>query len=33
MIDAARDLLTARGVRPQNVYFDAFVSTGETTGA
>jgi NAD(P)H-flavin reductase/ferredoxin len=30
MIDAARDLLTDRGVRPQNVYFDAFVSTGET---
>jgi propane monooxygenase reductase subunit len=32
MIDAAREVLTARGVRPQNVYFDAFVSTGETTG-
>lgn len=32
MIDAARDLLVARGVRPQNVYFDAFVSTGETAG-
>ncbi len=30
MIDAARDLLISRGVRPQNVYFDAFVSTGET---
>jgi propane monooxygenase reductase subunit len=33
MIDAARDLLVSRGVRPQNVYFDAFVSTGETTGS
>jgi NAD(P)H-flavin reductase/ferredoxin len=33
MIDAARAVLTSRGVRPQNVYFDAFVSTGETTGA
>jgi propane monooxygenase reductase subunit len=31
MIDGARDLLVSRGVRPQNVYFDAFVSTGETT--
>lgn len=28
MIDAATALLTARGVRPRNVYFDAFVPTG-----
>lgn len=28
MIDAATELLIARGVRPQNVYFDAFVPTG-----
>jgi propane monooxygenase reductase subunit len=30
MVDAARDLLVDRGVRPQNVYADAFVCTGET---
>ena len=28
MIDAARDLLLQRGVRPRNIYFDAFVPTG-----
>lgn len=28
MIDAAGGLLTARGVRPRNIYFDAFVPTG-----
>ncbi len=28
MIDAATALLVARGVRPQNIHFDAFVSTG-----
>lgn len=28
MIDAATALLVSRGVRPQNVHFDAFVSTG-----
>jgi propane monooxygenase reductase subunit len=30
MIDAATALLVARGVRPQNVRFDAFVSTGSS---
>ena len=30
MIDAATELLVARGVRAQNVYFDAFVPTGKT---
>lgn len=29
MVDAASDLLIERGVRPQNIYFDAFVSTGD----
>ncbi len=29
MIDAAVAMLTERGVRPQNVHFDAFVSTGD----
>jgi len=29
MIDAATELLVGRGVRPQNVYFDAFVPTGD----
>jgi NAD(P)H-flavin reductase len=28
MIDAAVELVTRRGVRPRNVYFDAFVPTG-----
>lgn len=28
MIDAAAELVTRRGVRPRNVYFDAFVPTG-----
>ncbi|HUY48289.1 MAG TPA: 2Fe-2S iron-sulfur cluster binding domain-containing protein [Streptosporangiaceae bacterium] len=28
MIDAAAALLTARGLRPRNIYFDAFVPTG-----
>jgi ferredoxin-NADP reductase len=28
MIDAAAELVTGRGVRPRNVYFDAFVPTG-----
>ncbi len=28
MIDAAVELVTRRGVRPRNVYFDAFVLTG-----
>lgn len=28
MIDSAVELITARGVRPRNVYFDAFVPTG-----
>lgn len=30
MIDAATEVLVGAGVRPQNVYFDAFVSTGDT---
>jgi propane monooxygenase reductase subunit len=30
MIEAATELLVARGVREQNVYFDAFVPTGRT---
>lgn len=30
MIDAATAVLVGAGVRPQNVYFDAFVSTGDT---
>ncbi|MGQ0843957.1 MAG: 2Fe-2S iron-sulfur cluster-binding protein [Sporichthyaceae bacterium] len=33
MIDAATELLLARGVRPQNVYFDAFVPTGSEPAA
>ena len=33
MIDAATAVLLARGVRPQNVLFDAFVPTGGTTAA
>lgn len=33
MIDAATAVLLARGVRPQNVHFDAFVPTGGTTAA
>lgn len=33
MIDAATALLTARGVREQNVYFDAFVPTGSAPAA
>jgi ferredoxin-NADP reductase len=28
MIDAAVELVARRGVRPRNVYFDAFVPTG-----
>ena len=28
MIDAAVEPVTRRGVRPRNVYFDAFVPTG-----
>jgi len=28
MIDAAAELVTRCGVRPRNVYFDAFVPTG-----
>ncbi len=31
MIDAATELLVSRGVRTQNVYFDAFVPTGSET--
>lgn len=31
MIDAATELLVGRGVRPQNVYFDAFVPTNAST--
>lgn len=33
MIDAATELLVARGVREQNVYFDAFVPTGSAPAA
>ena len=29
MIDAAVELVTRRGVRPRNVYFDAFVPTAD----
>jgi alkene monooxygenase reductase len=29
MIDAVSELLTTRGVRPQNIHFDAFVPTGD----
>jgi hypothetical protein len=29
MIDAATDLLVSRGIRRQNVHFDAFVPTGK----
>jgi hypothetical protein len=29
MIDAATPLLLERGVRPRNIYFDAFVPTGD----
>jgi propane monooxygenase reductase subunit len=31
MIDAVTELLVTRGVRPQNIYYDAFVPTGNAT--